>query len=35
MKFFLTLGVVVGVIFAINKFRQRNDADVWHEVTTR
>jgi hypothetical protein len=35
MKILLTLGVVVGVIFAINKFRARGDADVWHEVTTR
>jgi hypothetical protein len=35
MKILLTLGVVVGVIFAINKFRQRGDADLWHEVTTR
>ncbi len=35
MKLLLTLGVVVGVIFAINKFRQRGDADLWHEVTAR
>ncbi|WP_216892029.1 DLW-39 family protein [Nocardia alni] len=35
MKILLTLGVVVGVIFAINKFRQRPSADLWHEVTTR
>jgi hypothetical protein len=35
MKFLLTLGVIVAVIVAVSRFRQRNDADVWHEVTTR
>ncbi len=35
MKILLTLGVVVAVVFAISKFRQRNEADLWHEVTTR
>lgn len=35
MKFFLTIGLVAAVIFGISKLRQRNDADLWHEVTTR
>jgi hypothetical protein len=35
MKIFLTVSVVVAVAFAVSKFRQRSDADVWHEVTTR
>ncbi|SUA74717.1 Uncharacterised protein [Nocardia otitidiscaviarum] len=35
MKFLLTIGLVAAVIFGISKLRQRNDADLWHEVTTR
>lgn len=35
MKFLLTVGVVVAVIFGVSKLRQRSDADLWHEVTTR
>ncbi|WP_232236058.1 DLW-39 family protein [Nocardia sp. BMG51109] len=35
MKFLLTIGVVAAVVFAVSKFRQRNDADLWHEVTSR
>ncbi|WP_218026833.1 DLW-39 family protein [Nocardia inohanensis] len=35
MKFLLTIGVVAAVIFGISKLRQRSDADLWHEVTTR
>ncbi|RDI61557.1 DLW-39 family protein [Nocardia pseudobrasiliensis] len=35
MKILLTLGVVVAAVFAISKLRQRNEADLWHEVTTR
>ncbi|WP_225725704.1 MULTISPECIES: DLW-39 family protein [Nocardia] len=35
MKILLTIGVVVAVLIGISKLRQRNDADLWHEVTTR
>ncbi|BEK84059.1 hypothetical protein GCM10010198_22480 [Nocardia seriolae] len=35
MKFVLTLVLVAAVVFGISKLRQRNDADLWHEVTTR
>ncbi|UGT40485.1 DLW-39 family protein [Nocardia yamanashiensis] len=35
MKFLLTIGLVAAVIFGISKLRQRSDADLWHEVTTR
>ncbi|WP_212748746.1 DLW-39 family protein [Nocardia cyriacigeorgica] len=35
MKILLTLGVVVAVLIGITKLRQRNDDDLWHEVTTR
>ncbi|MET9489142.1 MULTISPECIES: DLW-39 family protein [unclassified Nocardia] len=35
MKFLLTIGIVAAVIFGISKLRQRSDADLWHEVTTR
>ncbi|WP_216676145.1 DLW-39 family protein [Nocardia terpenica] len=35
MKILLTVGVVAALVFAISKFRQRNEADLWHEVTTR
>lgn len=35
MKLLLTFGVVVAVVVAVSKFRQRNDSDTWHEVTTR
>ncbi|MGK8488147.1 MULTISPECIES: DLW-39 family protein [Nocardia] len=35
MKILLTAGVVVLVLFGISKLRQRGDADLWHEVTTR
>ncbi|UGT70964.1 hypothetical protein LTT66_12845 [Nocardia gipuzkoensis] len=35
MKILLTAGVVVLVLFGISKLRQRGDADMWHEVTTR
>lgn len=35
MKLVLTLVLVTAVVFGISKLRQRNDADLWHEVTTR
>ena len=35
MKLVLSVGVVVAVVVAISRFRQRGDADVWHAVTTR
>ncbi|WP_280262818.1 DLW-39 family protein [Nocardia wallacei] len=35
MKLLLTVGVVAAVVVAVSKLRQRNDADLWHEVTTR
>ncbi|WP_218025229.1 DLW-39 family protein [Nocardia jejuensis] len=35
MKFLLTIGLVAAVIFGISKLRQRGEADLWHEVTTR
>ncbi|APA94722.1 hypothetical protein NS506_00642 [Nocardia seriolae] len=35
MKFVLTLVLVAAVVFGISKLRQRNDADLWYEVTTR
>ncbi|WP_460697131.1 DLW-39 family protein [Nocardia thraciensis] len=35
MKLLLTIGVVAAVVVVFSKFRQRNDADMWHEVTTR
>ncbi|MFG1790761.1 DLW-39 family protein [Nocardia altamirensis] len=35
MKFLITVGAVVAVLIGISKLRQRNDADLWHEVTTR
>ncbi|WP_233608208.1 DLW-39 family protein [Nocardia stercoris] len=35
MKFVLVLGVIAAAVFAVTKFRQRNEADLWHEVTTR
>ncbi|MBB5913769.1 hypothetical protein BJY24_002636 [Nocardia transvalensis] len=35
MKILLTVGVVAAVIVAVTKFKQRGDADLWHEVTTR
>ncbi|MFB8276372.1 MULTISPECIES: DLW-39 family protein [Nocardia] len=35
MKFLVTVGAVVAVLIGISKLRQRNDADMWHEVTTR
>ncbi|WP_460721399.1 DLW-39 family protein [Nocardia heshunensis] len=35
MKFVLTIVVVAAVVFGLTKLRQRNDADLWHEVTTR
>ncbi|WP_228565900.1 DLW-39 family protein [Nocardia sp. SYP-A9097] len=35
MKFLLMVGVIAAVVFGISKLRQRNDADLWHEVTTR
>ncbi|WP_210741223.1 DLW-39 family protein [Nocardia veterana] len=35
MKLLLTIGVVAAVVFAVTKVRKRNDADLWHEVTTR
>jgi hypothetical protein len=35
MKFLLTAGVVVLVLFGISKLRRRGDADMWHEVTSR
>ncbi|WP_330251497.1 DLW-39 family protein [Nocardia sp. NBC_00565] len=35
MKILLTVGVVVVVLIGITKLRKRDDADLWHEVTTR
>ncbi|MET8773737.1 MULTISPECIES: DLW-39 family protein [Nocardia] len=35
MKILLTVGVVVAVLFGITKLRKRDEADLWHEVTTR
>ncbi|MEU7221395.1 MULTISPECIES: DLW-39 family protein [Nocardia] len=35
MKFLITAGAVIAVLIGISKLRQRNDADLWHEVTTR
>ncbi|MEU4315206.1 MULTISPECIES: DLW-39 family protein [unclassified Nocardia] len=35
MKYVLTIGIVAAVLIGINKLRQRDDADLWHEVTTR
>ncbi|RBO91673.1 DLW-39 family protein [Nocardia puris] len=35
MKILLTLGVAVAVLLGISKLRKRDDADLWHEVTTR
>ncbi|WP_212761990.1 DLW-39 family protein [Nocardia uniformis] len=35
MKILLTIGLVAAVVFGISKLRQRSDADLWHEVTTR
>ncbi|WP_228817081.1 DLW-39 family protein [Nocardia transvalensis] len=35
MRILVTLGLVAAVVFAVSKFRQRNEADLWHEVTAR
>lgn len=35
MKYVLTIGLVAAVFIGISKLRQRDDADLWHEVTTR
>ncbi|MEU3009181.1 MULTISPECIES: DLW-39 family protein [Nocardia] len=35
MKIVLTVGVVIAVLIGITKFRKRDDADLWREVTTR
>ncbi|MCU1640872.1 MAG: hypothetical protein JWN03_1147 [Nocardia sp.] len=35
LKLLLTIGFAAAVIFGISKLRQRSDADLWHEVTTR
>ncbi|MFD3509973.1 DLW-39 family protein [Nocardia sp. NPDC058666] len=35
MKIVLMVGVVIAVLIGVNKFRQRDDADLWREVTTR
>ncbi len=35
MKILLTIGVAVLVLVGITKLRKREDADLWHEVTTR
>ncbi|WP_459548694.1 DLW-39 family protein [Nocardia sp. X0981] len=35
MKYVLTIGIVAAVLIGINKLRRRDDADLWHEVTTR
>lgn len=35
MKILLTIGVVVLLLVGITKLRKREDADLWHEVTTR
>ena len=35
MKYVLTIGIVAAVLIGISKLRQRDDADLWHEVTTR
>ncbi|KAF0849538.1 MULTISPECIES: DLW-39 family protein [Actinomycetes] len=35
MKIVLTVGVVIAVLIGITKFRKRDEADLWREVTTR
>ncbi|MGW4364891.1 DLW-39 family protein [Nocardia takedensis] len=35
MKILLTAGVAILVLVGITKLRKRDDADLWHEVTTR
>ncbi len=35
MKILLTIGVAVLVVIGITKLRKREDADLWHQVTTR
>lgn len=35
MKYVLTIGIVAAVLVGISKLRKRDDADLWHEVTTR
>ncbi|MFI5714891.1 DLW-39 family protein [Nocardia sp. NPDC051750] len=35
MKYVLTIGIVAAVLIGISKLRRRDEADLWHEVTTR
>ncbi len=35
MKYVLTIGIVAAVLIGISKLRKRDEADMWHEVTTR
>ncbi|WP_228538854.1 DLW-39 family protein [Nocardia sp. XZ_19_385] len=35
MKLLLTVGIAVVVLIGISKLRKRDDADLWHEVTSR
>ncbi len=35
MKYVLTIGIIAAVLVGISKLRKRDDADMWHEVTTR
>ncbi|MFC3963782.1 MULTISPECIES: DLW-39 family protein [Nocardia] len=35
MKLLLTVGIVAAVLLAITKLRKRDEADLWHEVTSR
>ncbi|MFD3705952.1 MULTISPECIES: DLW-39 family protein [Nocardia] len=35
MKIVLMVGVVIAVLIGVSKFRKRDDADLWREVTTR
>jgi hypothetical protein len=35
MKYVLTIGIVAVVLIGISKLRRRDEADLWHEVTTR
>ncbi len=35
MKYVLTIGIIAAVLIGISKLRKRDEADMWHEVTTR
>ncbi len=35
MKYVLTIGIIAAVLIGISKLRKRDEADTWHEVTTR